>query len=42
MRNNSELKSCKNFGILIYNYPFFDPKIEFGNIGDYIQSLAAL
>ena len=42
MRKNGELKSCKNFGILIYNYPFMKQKIEFGNIGDYIQSLAAL
>ena len=33
---------CKNFGILIYNYPFDKPKPKFGNIGDYIQSLAAL
>ena len=42
MRKNGELKNCSNFGILIYNYPFMNLKSKFGNIGDYIQSLAAL
>ena len=37
-----ELKQCKNYGIFIYNYPFIKPKAKLGNIGDYIQSLAAL
>lgn len=42
MRKYGELKSYKKFGILIYNYPFMNPKAKFGNIGDYIQSLEAL
>ena len=42
--NSSEQEEnlCKNFGIFIYNYPFDKPKPKYGNIGDYIQSLAAL
>ena len=36
-----KLKSCKNYGIFIYNYPFMK-SAKLGNIGDYIQSLAAL
>lgn len=37
-----KLKFCKNFGIFIYNYPFMETNNLYGNIGDYIQSLAAL
>lgn len=37
-----KLKECKNYAIFIYNYPFDDKNLEYGNIGDYIQSLAAL
>lgn len=46
--NNKEINKlnyCKNYGLLVYDY-FGDvskfPKITKGNIGDYIQSLAAL
>lgn len=41
-KNQDELNYCNNYGILIYDY--FDGKEEYveGNIGDYIQSLAAL
>ena len=37
-----KLKKCKNYGILIYNYPIDKSISPYGNIGDYIQSLAAL
>ena len=40
LNKKGHLKTCQKYGILIYNYPFEKPK--FGNIGDYIQSLAAL
>ena len=45
--NNKEINKlnyCKNYGLLVYDY-FVDgkfPKKMLGNIGDYIQSLAAL
>ena len=38
-KNQDELKYCKNYGLLIYDYTIDD---KTGNIGDYIQSLAAL
>lgn len=37
-----ELNYCENFGIFVYNYLKDKPKPKVGNIGDYIQSLAAL
>lgn len=37
-----EINFCTNFSILIYNYLYDKPKPYFGNIGDYIQSIAAL
>lgn len=40
LNKEGKLKTCQHYGILIYNYPFEKPK--YGNIGDYIQSLAAL
>lgn len=43
-KNQSELNYCENFGLLIYEY-YYDRKVpqSWGtNIGDYIQSLAAL
>jgi hypothetical protein len=39
---NEKLKNCKGYGIFIYNYPIDEPASPYGNIGDYIQSLAAL
>ena len=36
-----KLNYCSNYGILVYNYPY-DGKVKYGNIGDYIQSLASL
>ena len=39
--NQEKLDYCINYGILIYDY-YYDGKINFPNIGDYIQSLAAL
>jgi len=41
-KNQDELNYCNNYGIFIYDY--FDGRHEYfeGNIGDYIQSLAAL
>ena len=43
LENQEELPYCKNYGILIYDY-FKEGKFDnnAGNIGDYIQSLAAL
>lgn len=41
MKKKGKLNYCKNIGIFIYNYPFMQ-KPKYGNIGDYIQSLAAL
>ncbi len=38
--NQEDLEYCKNYGIMIYNY--HERKIHLSNIGDYIQSLAAL
>ena len=35
-KNQDELKYCNNYGLMIYNYTSYE------NIGDYIQSLAAL
>ena len=35
-KNQDELKYCTNYGLMIYNYHYYQ------NIGDYIQSLAAL
>ena len=41
-KNQNELNYCENYGIMIYDY-YYDGKImEGSNIGDYIQSLAAL
>ena len=43
-KNQDELEFCKNYGLMVYNY-YFDrktPNEEAANIGDYIQSLAAL
>lgn len=37
-----ELNYCENFAIFVYNYLKEKPKPKIGNIGDYIQSLAAL
>ena len=41
-KNQDELNYCNNYGLFIYDY--FDGRNEYieGNIGDYIQSLAAL
>ena len=36
-----ELKYCTNYGLMVYNY-YYNGKINYVNIGDYIQSLAAL
>ena len=42
-KKKEEIKYCKKFGILIYNYSLYKIKIKSSmNIGDYIQSLAAL
>ena len=38
-KNQEELKYCTNYGLMIYEY---NNKINIVNIGDYIQSLAAL
>lgn len=40
--SKEKLELCKNFGIFIYNYPHTKRIVKYGNIGDYIQSLAAL
>ena len=42
LSKNEKLKNCKEYGIFIYNYPIDEPASPYGNIGDYIQSLAAL
>lgn len=42
MHKNGKLRHCRNFGILVYNYSFMKRKPKLINIGDYIQSLAAL
>jgi hypothetical protein len=42
MHKNGKLRHCRNFGILVYNYSNMKRKPKFSNIGDYIQSLAAL
>lgn len=42
LEKKEELHYCKNYGIFIYNYPYDRPRPKRGNIGDYIQSLAAL
>ena len=42
MKEKGQLKLCKYYGIFIYNYPLMRPRPFLGNIGDYIQSLAAL
>ena len=42
MHKNRKLRQCRNFGILVYNYSLMKPKPILINIGDYIQSLAAL
>ena len=39
LSNQTELSYCKNFGLMIYDY---NNKSQFINLGDYIQSLAAL
>ena len=41
-KNQDELKYCENYGIMIYDYYYDGKIIEGSNIGDYIQSLAAL
>ena len=40
-KNQHDLVYCNNYGLMIYNYNF-DKGLSYGNIGDYIQSLAAL
>lgn len=42
LSDEKKLKKCKNYAVFVYNYPFDDKNLEYGNIGDYIQSLAAL
>jgi hypothetical protein len=42
LEKKEKLNYCKNYAIFIYNYPFDNPTPKYGNIGDYIQSLAAL
>ena len=39
--NQNELNYCLNYGLYVYDY-HYEGKIDFFNIGDYIQSLAAL
>jgi hypothetical protein len=39
--NQEELNYCKNYGIMIYDY-YYEGKLNCPNIGDYIQSIAAL
>ena len=41
-QKEEELNYCKKYGILIYNYSYYSPNAREINIGDYIQSLAAL
>ena len=43
-QKQNELNFCKNYGLLIYNYYYGKKKpiAKATNIGDYIQSLAAL
>lgn len=40
LEKEEKINYCKNYGIMIYNYKLY--KAGVGNIGDYIQSLAAL
>lgn len=42
LEKKEELHYCKNYGIFTYNYPTDRPRPRTGNVGDYIQSLAAL
>ena len=42
LSHEKKLKKCKNYAVFVYNYPFDHKNLEYGNIGDYIQSLAAL
>ena len=39
--NQEELNYCNHYGLFVYDY-YYENKIKFANIGDYIQSLAAL
>ena len=40
-KNQSKLNYCNNYGLMIYDY-YYKGKFRLPNIGDYIQSLAAL
>ena len=39
--NQDKLNYCTEYGLFVYDY-YYDKNIKYGNIGDYIQSLAAL